>query len=133
MGSIRHLLRIFWVTIAAVSISSELHAQAIRIHVDLTDAPKNIYRSQLQIPVKAGDISLVFPKWIPGNHRPSGPIGGLTGIRMSAGGHSINWERDPIEMTVDRTEVTRLIRARGEMAAQLDACRKPRGRLGVRA
>lgn len=98
MGSIRHLLRIFWVTIAAVSISSELHAQAIRIHVDLTDAPKNIYRSQLQIPVQAGDISLVFPKWIPGNHRPSGPIGGLTGIRMSAGGHSINWERDPIEM-----------------------------------
>jgi hypothetical protein len=40
-------------------------------------------------------------------------------------------ERDPIAMTVDRTEVTRLIRARGEMAAQLDACRKPRGRLGV--
>src|SRR6266567_6912185 len=42
-------------------------------------------------------------------------------------------ERDPIEMTVDRTEVTRLIRAKGEMAAQLDACRKPRGRLGVTA
>jgi hypothetical protein len=41
-------------------------------------------------------------------------------------------ERDPIEMTVDRTEVTRLIRAKGEMAAQLDACRKPRGRLGVK-
>ena len=42
-------------------------------------------------------------------------------------------ERDPIEMTVDRTEVTRLIRAKGAMAAQLDACRKPRGRLGVKA
>jgi hypothetical protein len=42
-------------------------------------------------------------------------------------------ERDPIEMTVDRTEITRLIRAKGEMAAKLDACRKPRGRLGVRA
>ena len=42
-------------------------------------------------------------------------------------------ERDPIEMTVDRTEVTRLIRAKGEMAAKLDACRTPRGRLGVKA
>jgi hypothetical protein len=42
-------------------------------------------------------------------------------------------ERDPIEMTVDRTEVTRLIRAKGEMAAKLDACRKPRGRLGIKA
>ena len=42
-------------------------------------------------------------------------------------------ERDPIEMTVDRTEVNRLIRAKGEMAAKLDACRKPRGRIGVKA
>jgi hypothetical protein len=42
-------------------------------------------------------------------------------------------ERDPIAMTVDRIEVNRLIRARGEMAAKLDACRKPRGRLGIRA
>lgn len=42
-------------------------------------------------------------------------------------------ERDPIAMTVDRTEVNRLIRARGEMAAKLDACQKPRGRLGVTA
>jgi hypothetical protein len=41
-------------------------------------------------------------------------------------------ERDPIAMTVDRTEVARLIRAKGEMAARLDACRKPRGRLGVK-
>jgi hypothetical protein len=40
-------------------------------------------------------------------------------------------ERDPIAMTVDRTEVTRLIRAKGAMAAKLDACRKPKGRLGV--
>jgi hypothetical protein len=41
-------------------------------------------------------------------------------------------ERDPIEMTVDRTEVTRLIWAKGEMAAKLDACRRPKGRLGVK-
>ncbi len=41
-------------------------------------------------------------------------------------------ERDPIEMVADRTEITRLIRAKGEMAAKLDACRKPRGRLGIK-
>src|SRR6202044_3797136 len=40
----------------------------------------------------------VFPKWIPGNHRPSGPLAGLTGIRMEAGGHPVAWERDPVEM-----------------------------------
>jgi predicted metalloprotease with PDZ domain len=43
-------------------------------------------------------MSLVFPKWIPGNHRPSGPLGGLTGIRMEAGGRALAWERNPVEM-----------------------------------
>ncbi len=75
-----------------------LSAQAIRLHVDLTDAPRNIYHAQLQIPVHAGEVSLVFPKWIPGNHRPSGPIGALTGVRMEAAGKALPWQRDAIEM-----------------------------------
>jgi predicted metalloprotease with PDZ domain len=72
--------------------------ESIRLHVDLSDATRNIYHAHLQIPVKSGDVSLVFPKWIPGNHRPSGPIGGLTGIRMEAAGHTLAWQRDPLEM-----------------------------------
>lgn len=75
-----------------------LTAQTIRLHVDLTDAPRNIYHAHLQIPVQAGEVSLVFPKWIPGNHRPSGPIGALTGIRMEASGRALPWQRDQIEM-----------------------------------
>ena len=75
-----------------------LTAQAIRLHVDLTDAPRNIYHAHIQIPVQAGEMSLVFPKWIPGNHRPSGPIGALTGIHMEAAGHPLAWQRDPVEM-----------------------------------
>jgi predicted metalloprotease with PDZ domain len=73
-------------------------AQAIRLHVDLTDAPRNIYHAHLQIPVHAGETDLVFPKWIPGNHRPSGPIGGLTGIRMEAAGRPLAWQRDAVDM-----------------------------------
>jgi predicted metalloprotease with PDZ domain len=75
-----------------------LAAQEIRLHVDLSDAPRNIYHAHLQIPVHAGEMALVFPKWIPGNHRPSGPIGALTGIHMEAAGQSIPWQRDPVEM-----------------------------------
>jgi len=73
-------------------------AQTIAIHVDLTDAPRNIYHSHLTIPLHPGAQSLVFPKWIPGNHRPSGPIGALTGIRMEAAGKTIPWERDVLDM-----------------------------------
>ncbi len=77
--------------------SPSLIAQTIRLRVDLTDAPRNIYHAHLQIPVHAGETSLVFPKFIPGNHRPSGPIGALTGIRMEAAGRPLSWQRDPVE------------------------------------
>src|ERR1700685_2307256 len=74
-----------------------LTAQTIRLHVDLTDAPRNIYHAHLQIPAHVGEMSLVFPKFIPGNHRPSGPIGALTGIRMEAGGSPLSWQRDSVD------------------------------------
>jgi len=79
--------------------SSQLSsAQTIRLTVDLTDAPRNIYHAVLNIPVKPGPFTLVYPKWIPGNHRPSGPIPNLTGLRMEAAGHSIPWDRDSVDM-----------------------------------
>jgi predicted metalloprotease with PDZ domain len=84
--------------LAPVLSAPILGAQTIRLHVDLSDAPRNIYHAHLQIPVHSGEMSLVFPKWIPGNHRPSGPIGGLTGIRMTVGGQPVSWKRDPVEM-----------------------------------
>ncbi len=91
--------------LAIVPLASHLAAQSIRLHVDLTDAPRNIYHAHLQIPAQAGEMSLVFPKWIPGNHRPSGPIGALTGIRMEAAGQPISWRRDDVEMYEFHVEV----------------------------
>lgn len=93
-----HLCRAVVVLAAIFNFALAISAQTIQLHVDLTDAPRNIYHAQLHIPVHAGEISLVFPKWIPGNHRPSGPIGGLTGIQMKAGDHPVLWQRDPVEM-----------------------------------
>jgi len=73
-------------------------AQAIQVFVDLSDAPRNLYHSRLTIPVKPGPLTLVYPKWIPGNHRPSGPIANVTGVKMEADGQSLAWERDPVDM-----------------------------------
>ncbi len=80
-------------------------AQSIRLHVDLTDAPRNLYHAKLTIPAKPGAMTLVFPKWIPGNHRPSGPIAALTGIRMEAAGKPLVWQRDELDMYAFRVTV----------------------------
>jgi predicted metalloprotease with PDZ domain len=96
---LRSAMRWLWMCVlASLLLTSQLNSQTIRLHVDLTDAPRNIYHARLQIPVHAGDTALVFPKWIPGNHRPSGPIAGLTGIHMEGGGRALEWQRDPIDM-----------------------------------
>src|SRR5207244_6455658 len=54
---------------------------------------------------RPGPLTLVYPKWIPGNHRPSGPIANLTGLKITAGGQSIKWQRDPIVMDSFHLEV----------------------------
>jgi len=73
-------------------------ARVEEIHVDLSDTRKNIIHAELHIPVKSGPMTLVYPKWIPGNHSPTGPIGNLAGLILSADGHEIEWSRDPLNM-----------------------------------
>jgi predicted metalloprotease with PDZ domain len=80
-------------------------AQAIKLSVDLTDAPRNIYHTQLTIPVKPGPLTLVYPEWIPGNHRPAGPIANVTGIKMEAGGQTLVWQRDSVDMYAFHVDV----------------------------
>jgi predicted metalloprotease with PDZ domain len=93
-------------------------AQTIRLAVDLTDAPRNIYHAKLNIPVKPGPFTLVYPKWIPGNHRPSGPVANLTGLHMEAGGRSIPWERDSVDMYAFHVNVPAGV---SELQVSLDA------------
>jgi predicted metalloprotease with PDZ domain len=86
-------------------LSTLAGAQSIQLVVDLSDAPRNIYRSRLTIPVKPGPLTLVYPKWIPGNHRPAGPIANVTGIKMEAGGQALAWQRDPVDMYAFHVDV----------------------------
>lgn len=66
--------------------------------VDATDAARNLVHSKLAIPVKPGPLTLFYPKWIPGEHSPTGPINDLMGLKLSAGGKTIPWRRDDVEM-----------------------------------
>lgn len=78
--------------------SSVFAAQPIGLVVDATDAPRNILHAALRIPVSPGPLTLAYPKWLPGNHRPSGPIENLTGLIITANGRRLAWQRDPVDM-----------------------------------
>jgi predicted metalloprotease with PDZ domain len=73
-------------------------AQVIRIRVDATEAPRGILHARLEIPVRPGPVTLVYPKWIPGEHGPTGPLVDLAGIKIGAAGRPVAWERDLVDM-----------------------------------
>jgi predicted metalloprotease with PDZ domain len=103
---IRLVNRHFTLTLAllALGLPSLLHAQQtpIKITADLSEAPRKLYHAEVDIPVEPGPVSLITPKWIPGNHRPTGPVEDITGVVFSVdgpNGHQVlPWRRDNVEM-----------------------------------
>jgi predicted metalloprotease with PDZ domain len=79
-------------------LAAEPKSAPIRLAVDLSNAPQRIYHARLEIPVQAGPLTLYYPKWIPGNHGPSGPISDLAGLKLQGGGKVVRWQRDDIDM-----------------------------------
>src|SRR5271154_841428 len=72
-------------------------APIITLSVDASDAPRKIIHAQLRIPAKPGTLTLYYPKWIPGEHGPTGPITDLTGLKFTASGKPLKWRRDLLE------------------------------------
>ena len=84
--------------ISSICISVAAFGQTTRITVDATHAPEKILHAHLEIPVTPGEIKLVYPKWIPGEHGPTGPIVDLTGVEFFANGQRLTWRRDLDDM-----------------------------------
>ncbi len=72
--------------------------QPVLLEVDAGEAPQRIYHARLIIPVEPGPLTLYYPKWIPGNHGPTGPIADLAGLKMHADGKAVRWRRDDVDM-----------------------------------
>ena len=70
---------------------------SMTLDVDASDAPLKILHATMTMPATAGSMSLFYPKWIPGEHMPSGPIANLTGLHVFADGKELDWRRDLVE------------------------------------
>lgn len=70
----------------------------IRLEVDAREASKNVIHSRLTMPVRSGPLTLSFPKWIQGEHGPTGPVTDSVGLFISANGQKLLWKRDQTDM-----------------------------------
>ena len=77
----------------------------IKLHVDATDLGQRIFRVRQDMPVQPGPLTLLFPAWLPGNHRPSGPIDKIAGLEITANGQRLAWTRDPLDVYAFHVDV----------------------------
>jgi predicted metalloprotease with PDZ domain len=72
-------------------------APTVTLVVDATSAPRKIFHAKMEIPVSGGDLTLYYPKWIPGEHAPDGPVVDLAGLKFTSGGQTLKWRRDLLD------------------------------------
>ena len=78
----------------------------IRLEVDATDLAHAIFSVRESVPVAGpGSMTLLYPKWLPGNHSPTGPIDKLAGLIITANGQRVEWRRDPVDVYAFHVDV----------------------------
>src|SRR5271169_5378894 len=96
---------VFLASVLALAASAGLAAEAISVAVDATRTQQKMLHIELVVPVKAGPLTLYYPKWIPGEHGPDGPIANLTGLKFEADGKVIPWQRDLLDVYTFHVDV----------------------------
>lgn len=110
----RHCSRLWLYTcllvmlVVAPAEPQTIASRPIQISVDATHASsQKILHADLEIPALPGPLTLYYPKWMPADHSPDGPIANLAGLRFAAGGKELSWRRDLADMYTFHVEVPR--------------------------
>ena len=75
-----------------------IQTDEIVLTVDATEAPRKTLHASETIPVKPGPLTLYYAKWIPGEHGPTGPVVDFSSLAIQAGGKTLAWRRDLVDM-----------------------------------
>lgn len=69
----------------------------ITVALDARETPRKLLHARETLTVTPGALTLVYPKWLPGEHAPDGAVDDLVGLKFSAGGKTLSWRRDPVD------------------------------------
>jgi predicted metalloprotease with PDZ domain len=80
-------------------------AADLTLRVDAREVARKHVHTDMTLAVRSGPLTLVFPKWIPGEHGPTGPLETIIGLTLRANGTALPWQRDPLDMYAIRLSV----------------------------
>src|ERR1700688_2268061 len=61
------------------------------LFVDCSDVRRGVFHAHVVLPATAGPMTFVYPKWVPGEHTPSGPLMQMAGLHVHAATKEIPW------------------------------------------
>jgi predicted metalloprotease with PDZ domain len=95
-----------WVLLAVAALGVTAgSAQSVAIHVDATRVAQKLLHVEETMAASEGPMTLYYPKWIPGEHSPGGPVSNVTGLKFDAEGQAIPWKRDLLDAWTFHVEV----------------------------
>jgi len=97
MQGVAVLVVLFCGFLSAVNVPPPAN-DPITIEVDVSPTAVGIIHAHLRIPTSPGTADLAYPKWIPGQHSPKGPINEIINMQFSHGGRRLPWNRDEQDM-----------------------------------
>lgn len=84
---------------ALLGVMTGARAADLTLRVDAREVQRKHVHTDMTLAVRdAGPLTLVFPKWIPGEHGPNGPLESVIGLAIRANGAPLAWQRDPRDM-----------------------------------
>jgi predicted metalloprotease with PDZ domain len=91
------------ILLALLAFTTRLSAATL--FVDASDARRGLFHAHVTLPATPGPMTFVYPKWIPGEHTPTGPLMQMMGLHVHAGGTELEWSRDRVEMFAYHVDV----------------------------
>ncbi len=88
-----------------LGVAATSHAADFTVQVDARETPRGILHVSQTFTAKPGVFALSYPKWIPGEHAPTGPNVDVAGLVVRAGDKVLPWTRDGVDVNTVRVTV----------------------------
>jgi predicted metalloprotease with PDZ domain len=75
------------------------------VSVDARETARGLLHVKQSFPGRTGTVSLSYPRWIPGEHGPTGPTVDVAALVVKAGGKVLPWRRDVVDMQTVHVDV----------------------------
>lgn len=83
-----------WISLGLLAAFASAAMGQMTVDVDARDCAQRVWHATVKMPAKTGPMVIYYPKWIPGEHGPTGPIQSVTGLHFYAAGQEVEWRRD---------------------------------------